>query len=631
MQARRYLVVMTLLAGIILLAGNIAAQKLLAGARLDFTEGKLYTLSDATRVTLRDLAEPVELTYVYSRRVGQDYPAIQAHAARVRELLATYAAASGGNVRVREIDPKPFSEAEDEALAAGISAIPASGSDPLYFGIIGRNTIDDLRIIPFLAPERETTLEYDLTRMIARLDNPEPPTVGILSSLPGMRALGGESGYVVLQDIGRSFTVEQIPEDFHSLPEMDVLLVAHPSPLTVRQEWLIDQFILRQGRAIFVVDPAAKTALSGAMFSATDSLARSGLGRLGAAWGVELAPQAVADAANALTVPVESFGGRIEEMAHPLFVGVPAETMSRDDPITADLMRVVNFGAPGALIARDLPAGETFAPLITTGPSPSYIDPARAARDMGPNEVLQSYMTEPAPLVIAARLSGRLPTAFPDGPPPMDQPADRADAEAARAEAANLPPHIPTSAIPAEMVLIADADFLADDFYVVPGSGMVVADNGALLLNALDALAGRGELSRLRSRAASLRPMVRIDTMRDAAESQYFRQQSALESRLSTAQARLAELQSAASGDGFFAGDPEAELTEDERRELATLREDILSIRASLRDIERDYRRDIDQLESTLKAINIWGGPLLVTLAGFLVWRRQTKRRRGKA
>lgn len=631
MQARRYILIMTLLAGMILLAGNIAAQKLLAGARLDFTEGKLYTLSDATRVTLKDLAEPVELTYVYSRRVGQDYPAIQAHAARVRELLATYAAESGGNVRVREIDPKPFSEAEDEALAAGISAIPASGSDPLYFGIIGRNTIDDLRLIPFLAPERETTLEYDLTRMIARLDNPEPPKVGILSSLPGMRALDAESGYTVLQDIGRSFTVEQIPEDFHSLPEMDVLLVAHPGPLTARQEWLIDQFILRQGRAIFVIDPAAKTALSGAMFSATGSLARSSLGRLGEAWGVTLAPQAVADAANALTVPVDAGNGRVEEVAHPLFVGVPAETMSREDPITADLMRVINFGAPGALIAGNVPSHETFAPLITTGSSPSYIDPARAARDMGPAEVLQSYMTEGAPLVIAARLSGSLSTAFPGGAPPMDEPEDQAGAEAARAEAAQLPPHIDASETPAEIVLIADADFLADDFYVVPGSGLVVADNGALLLNALDALAGRGELSRLRSRAASLRPMVRIEDMRDAAEAEYFREQSILESRLSTAQSRLAELQSAASGEGFFAGDPEAELSEDERRELSALREDILSIRSSLRDIERDYRRDIDQLESTLKAINIWGGPLMVTLAGFLVWRRQAKRRRGKA
>ena len=630
MQARRYLLLTTLLAVVMLLAGNIAAQTLLADARLDFTQGKLYTLSDATKSTLRDLAEPVDITYVYSRRVGQDYPAIQAHAARVRELLSAYEAASGGNVRLREIDPRPFSEAEDEALAAGISAIPASG-DPLYFGIIGRNTIDDVRLIPFLAPERETTLEYDLTRMIARLDNPEPPSVGIISALPGMRALGGEAGYTVLQDIGRSFTVEQIPDDFRSLPDVDVLLLAHPPALTARQEWLIDQFILRHGRAIFAVDPAAKTALTGSFFSNSDSLARSSLGRLGRAWGVELAPQAVADAANALTVPVESALGRVEEMAHPLFVGVPAETMSREDPITADLMRVINFGAPGALISEGLARGVTLAPLITTGPSPSYIDPARAARDMSPNEVLQSYMTEPAPLVLAARLSGNLASAFPNGAPPVDEPADESEAEAARAEAASLPPHISASETPAEIVLVADADFLSDDFYVVPGSGLVVADNGAFLLNALDALAGSGELSRLRSRAASLRPMDRIDAMREVAEDQYFRQQSELESRLAAAQARLAELQSSVSGDGFFAGDPEAELTPDERAELSRLREDILSLRANLRDIERDYRRDIDQLESTLKAINIWGGPFLVTLAGLLVWRRQAKLRRRQA
>lgn len=628
MKTRLYLVLMTLLAGLILLAGNIAAQKLLAGARLDFTEGRLYTLSDATRITLRELAEPVDLVFVYSRRVGQDYPAIQAHAARVRELLATYASQSGGNIALREIDPRPFSEAEDEALAAGISAIPASGADPLYFGIIGRNTIDDVRIIPFLAPERETTLEYDLTRMIARLDNPEPPRVGILSSLPGMRSLTGEGGYTVLQDIARSFTLEQIADDFASLPEVDVLLIAHPGALTSRQEWLIDQFVLRQGRAVFVLDPAAKTAAPGSFFASSGELARSSLGRLGLGWGVDIAPGAVADAANALTVPVESFTGRVEEMAHPLFLGVPAETMSRDDPITADLMRVVNFGAPGAIVTGNLPASARIAPLITTGPSPSFIDPARAARDMSPAEVLQAYMSEGEPLVIAARLSGNLTTAFPNGAPPADEPADQAEAEAARAEAANLPPHIGESRRPAEIVLIADADFLADDFYVMPGSGVVVADNGALLLNALDALAGGGELSRLRSRAQSLRPMARIEAMRETAEAQYFRQQSELESRLSAAQSRLGELQATATGDGFFAGDPEAELTPSERAELAALREDILTIRSSLREIERDYRRDIDRLEGTLKVINIWGGPLIVTIAGLLVWQRQRRRRR---
>lgn len=629
MNARRYLLISTLLAGILLLAGNIAAQKLLAGARIDFTEGGLYTLSHGTRTTLEDITEPVDLTFAYSRKVGQEFPAVQAHAARVRELLASYAAASGGRVRVREIDPSPFSEAEDEALAAGIAAVPSGGNDPLYFGIIGRNTIDDVRILPFLAPEQDLTLEYDLTRMISRLNDPEPPHVGILSSLQGMSSPDPAGGYTLLQDIARSFDVTPLAEDFSALPaDLDVLLVAHPSPLSSRQEWLVDQYLLRGGRALFLVDPAAKTAVTGDVFGVSSELARSSLGRLGRAWGVELSPDAVADAAFALPVPVETANGRIEELAHPLFIGVPAEAMNREDPITADLRRVVNFGAPGALLVGTPPPGVTLTPLAMTGPSPSYIDAGEAARDMPPAEVLRQYRSEPAPLPLAMRISGLLVSAFPSGAPPIDLPRDPGAAEAARAAAASLPPHIRAGERAAEIVVVADADFIADEFYIVEGGGLAVADNGALVLNALDALAGGGELSRLRSRAPALRPMTRIENMRADAEEQYFRQQEELETRLAAAQARLAELQGEGTGDGFFAGDLEAQLTEDQRFELNGLREDILTLRARLRETERDYRRGIDQLEGTLKAINIWGGPLLVALAGLIVWRRQKRPRR---
>lgn len=629
MNTRRYLILSTLLAGAILLAGNIAAQKLLAGARIDFTEGGLYTLSDATRTTLADISEPVDLVFVYSRRVGQDYPAVQAHAARVRELLATYEAASKGRIRVREIDPAPFSEAEDEALAAAIPAVPAGGNDPLYFGVIGRNTIDDVRILPFLAPEQELTLEYDLTRMISRLNHPEPPRVAILSSLPGMLAPDPAGGYVLLQDIARSFEIDLLPEDFGALAEdVDVLLVAHPPPLSSRQEWLIDQYLLRGGRALFLVDPAAKTAVTGDVFGTSNELARSSLGRLGRAWGVELAPDAVADVAFALPVPVETERGTLEEMAHPLFLGVPALAMSREDPITADLMRVVNFGAPGALVVGTPPQGVTLTPLITTGPSPSFINAGEAAREMSPADVLRNYQSLPDPLPLAMRISGVLVSAFPGSAPAIDEPRDPATAEAARAAAAALPPHIRSGERSAEIIVIADADFIADEFYIVDGGGAAVADNGALVLNALDALAGGGELSRLRSRAPALRPMTRINGMRSEAEEQYFRQQSELETRLAAAQARLAELQEAPTGGDFFSGDPEAELSDDERTELASLRQDTLALRARLRETERDYRRGIDQLEGSLKAINIWGGPVLVALAGLIVWQRQRRPRK---
>ena len=435
MKAKHYLIIATALTAIIFVAANLLVQKVFTGARIDFTENNLYTLSDATKSTLKTVAEPVDLTFVYTRSAGQDFPAIRAYAARVRELLQVYESQSGGNVRVTEIDPLPFSPAEDQALAAGITAIDTNGSDPLYFGIIGRNSIDDQRVIPFLAPEREVTLEYDLTRMVARLDDPDPPRVGILSSLPGMTAPGGEGGYTLLRDIHKSFDVEPIAETFQSLPEdLDVLLIAQPPLLSPRQEWLIDQFILRTGRAVILVDPAAKTVASTGPFNMSDAATSSSLMAWGDAWGVELSTSAVADAASALPVPVDTGGGRIEELAHPLFLGIPAGDMNQDDLITADLSRAVNFGAPGAFSTEDLAATLEMTPLLSTGPSPSFIDASDAITDMAPQQVLRQYQTEPAPLVLAARLSGRLSTAFPQGAPAFDEPSDPMLAEIARTD-----------------------------------------------------------------------------------------------------------------------------------------------------------------------------------------------------
>ena len=349
----------------------------------------------------------------------------------------------------------------------------------------------------------------------------------------------------------------------------------------------------------------------------------------GEAWGISLSNDAVADAASALTVPVDTGGGRIEELAHPLFLGIPAGDMNQDDLITADLARSVNFGAPGAFEVGTLSDEVEFTPLVMTGPSPSFIKAENAVTDMSPQQVLRQYQTEPEALVLAARLSGQLTTAYPQGAPAFDEPSDPLLAEIARAEAANALPHVSESETDAQLVLIADVDFVADDFYIIPNEQIIVADNGALVLNALDALAGGGELSRLRSRAPSLRRMERVDRMRENAEAIYFRQQAALQDNLQTAQARLEELQAIGAADGFFSGDLEADLTEAERTELLDLRQRIVDLRAQLREIERNYRRDIDRLEGTLKAINIWGGPMLVCLIGLFVWYRQ--RRRGAA
>lgn len=626
MSARRYLVVASILLITVFGAANLLAQSWFSGARADFTENKLFTLSEGTKATLSELSEPIDLTFVYTRSVGQEFPAVRAYAVRVRELLEAYATLGGADIRLREIDPAPFSEAEDEALAGGLIAVDTNGGDPLYFGLIGRNAVDDERVIPFLAPEQETSLEYDITRMIARLDRPEPARIGLLSTLPGMNALTDEAGYTLRREMSKTFTVELIEENFTELPgEIDVLMLVHPPQLSDWQLWQIDQFVLRTGRALILLDPAAKTALGTGPFNMTNRQIRSDLDRFGPVWGVRLDEDAIADTETALSIEADAGEGRTTVLQHPLFLAVPPSLMSRDSIVTAELTRTVNLGAPGRLVLNDNAPGVREI-LLQTGPAPSRIPADRAAIEISAGDTVGLYQASdigPAPL--AVRVSGALISAFPDGAPVPDIPDDPIYAELARAAAEEAPPHMTTSAVDADIIFVSDADMLDDGLYLDLQSGIAFADNATFILNALDSLSGGSELMSLRARAPGRRPMETVDRMREEAQSRFFSEQARLEARLSKSQQRLEELQSVGATGGFFDGDIGAELSAAERDELARLREDIVTTRERLRQIERDFRRDIDRLEIQLRLFTILCGPILMGLLGLLLYYRNRR------
>ena len=626
MTGRRYLILTSVLSIAIFVLVNMLLQPRLDSARIDFTEGGLYTLADGTKNTLRELAEPVELTFVYTRRVGQEYPAIRSYADRVRELLQAYKGVAGSALQIREIDPTPFSRAEDEVIDAGITALETGDSDPLYFGLIGRNRVDDVRVIPFLSPDSESTLEYDLTRLITRLDRPDPPVVTILSSLRGMQGDGRSEGYFILREAAKSFRIEQLPAEFVSIPEKtDVLFIAHPPELTEYQLYLIDQFLMRKGRALIMIDPASKaSAGDGSIFDISEKRTRSDLARIAGIYGVYLSDAAVADVAHALPVTVETDDGRVAEMQQPLFIATPRELMSNQDVITSDLSRTLNFGASGAF-SIELPKGSEFTPMIVTGDNPALIDAERAARDMSPGDVLKAYEATKGPFVMAGRQTGQLKTAFPNGKVPLEVPDDPVLAELAIAAAGEPAPHRAEFSGSVDIVWVADSDLLDDGFFINLSTNQLIADNAAFILNALDNLGGGQELVTLRSRAPSLRPMTLVNDMRSDAQRRFQAEEARLTEQLAAAQARMDELRQRDDTGGFFDGDLETSLSPEDRAELSTLRQDIARMRDRLRDIERDFRRNIDGLERTLKIINIWGGPFLVAVFGLLVWRRQQR------
>jgi ABC-type uncharacterized transport system involved in gliding motility auxiliary subunit len=626
----------TAIASVLVVAGFLAAHVLLqlgtAGVRLDLTERGLYTLSPATRTALANLSEPVEIDLVYSRAVGAEFPAVRAHAARVREMLNAYVQASEGRVRVRQIDPVPFSQAEDAALAAGLSAVPANGPDPLYLGLIGRNLADDEAILPFLAPEQEASLEYDLTRLITGLDQPEPPTIGVLTQLAGMRGDGREQGFAVLRELARSYRIVTVPESFVALADgLDLLLMAHPPELSARQAYVIDQYLMRGGRALVLVDPVSRTALAGAgLLEEGESPGASTLPRPIAALGVSLGDTLIGDRTFALPVRVDLGQGRSVIAGQPLYMAIPAASLDRASGVTAALGRAVNVGAAGELRLSPV-HGLTQTVLMSTSPQASRLDPALSLADAPPDTVLAQYQETGEALTLGVEITGEIPSAFGSQPVPVELPDDPVLAEIARAQASRQGPHLSRSEAPLHVVVLADTDLLDDGFYIDPGTGTAVADNGVLIANAVETLVGAVSLGNLRARAPALRPMTRVEAMRERAQTAFFTQQAELEAELGSAQARLDELRARGVGSEFLAGGAADPLSLAERAEMERLRTEVLEGRERLRAIEGEFRREIDALAGGLRALNIWAAPALVLLAGLALafWRRRRARAAG--
>jgi gliding motility-associatede transport system auxiliary component len=629
MSARRFALWAALAFFIMFVAGNLVANSWLRSWRLDLTQDHLYSLSPGTQHVLDGLTEPVELKFYYSRDAAAALPQLQAYGARVRELMQTFAARSHGKVRFVELDVKPLSDEEDKASEAGIEPQTLfQGADPVYFGVTGANAIDDKRFIPFLNPEREAFLEYEITRLIYELENPDPTSVALITSLPldpaaaaDPRAAGAGASQFA-QAMGRAMHVTKLAPDFTEIPaDTDVLVIIHPAPLTPPQAYAVDQFILRKGRAFIALDPAMipdQQAMQYAQYGmGPQPQTSSQLEPLLSHWGVALSHDVVLDLDGALPDQAQDESGRTVQVPQPLFFRIGEDGLDHKDLMTAWLRRGLIVGLSGAFSVSER-NGVTTEPLARTSAHTMHIPAERALQRPSPLDLLRDWPPAGGRIeTVALRLSGNLTTAFPNGPP--DGAAPPPDGVAP----------LTASATPAQIVLAADVDFLSDQFYLTR-DGASMADNGSFALNAIDVLGGSDALVSLRSRAPSLRSMEMVDRMEAEAQRRIEQRQQELQGQLAASEQRLRDLQQHGAGSGFFAGDLGAELTPEERVEVERVRTEVSHARTELRDVGRDLRSDIDRLKAIVMFVNVWLAPMLVTGVGlFLFWRRQRRARGG--
>jgi len=608
-----------LLAGILAIGANLLADRLLRSARIDLTQNSLYTLSDGTKQVLQGLQDPVTLRLFYSRRLGASIPAYGAYADRVRAMLDEYVAASRGRLRLEILDPEPFSETEDRAQALGLQGVPVDQSgEQVWFGLVGTNLLDDERTIPFLQPDRERFLEYDLTRMIWELSNPTRPVLGVMSSLPFngdprammMRRPDMGQPYVLSTQLRQFYTVRDVPLDAQSIAaDIQMLLVAHAQNLPDATLYAIDQFVMRGGRLIAMVDPHSESQAnrpSPGQPPARDT--SSNLDRLLNAWGIEApSDKVILDQRGAWRVRADP-RDRIQAVDYLAWTNVPPAGLNRQEVATADLAQVT-IASAGELRPR-AGASIEFIPLVTSSERSQMVDVARVRDQPNPARLLADFAPEGQARVVVARVRGALASAFDAAPPPP---------EGAEREA-NLPPHRARTEGPANLIVANDADILEDRFWVRVQEffGQQVptpfSDNGAFVLNLADSMAGGEALVGLRSRGESLRPFGMVDDIRRSAEAQFRQTERGLQERLEATERRLRELRQGPGANAQGAAPSSAVITAEQRAEIDRAREEIRRTRGELRQVQLELRRDIEGLETLLRVINVALMPALLTI-----------------
>jgi ABC-type uncharacterized transport system involved in gliding motility auxiliary subunit len=629
-------IIAVLLAAILFVAVNVFSNNALRSARLDLTEEGLYTLSGGSLNVIASVKEPIRLRLYLSEKLANSVPSVKSYGIRVRELLEEYANLSNGRIRLEVIDPEPFTEAEDDAVRLGMQALPL-GQDNLYFGLVGNNTTDDQEVIPFFSGDKEQFLEYDLTRLIYNLTDPKLPVVGLITAHEMnanvnrlMRLSGGPEPWPIVEYLRESFDLRLIdlnqgPVD----PEIDVLLIVHPPAFSDTELYRIDQYVLNGGRLVAYVDPHSEIGAStgrNPMRRGPPVPDRSDMQKLFNAWGFSVDPdKLVGDYATARQVNA-SVAGAPRIVRYLPWLELTGDRLNGDDVVTGDLGPIV-LASAGEVKKTE---GSTLdiVPLLTSSDQAMMFAADEIRFGPAPKRLLELFKADGVHHVMAARVTGSVKSAFPDGAPAAatqtQGAADKADGDSASASA-----HLAASKGPVNMIVVADADLLFEQFWMrtqsLMGQNVIIplAANADMLVNALDNLAGSNDLIGLRSRGKSSRPFEVVETLRRAAEQKFLARERELTEKLEETQKTIAELETRAKAGGG------ALLSREQQQAIDQARGEVLKTRRKLRGVQHDLNRDIEALETRIKFANIGLIPIAVSfVALILAWLRYRRRQR---
>ncbi len=685
--------------GILIVLGIVILVNLIFQAlpmRFDFTQHKIYTLSAGTKEILRSLDTPVKIRYYATD--GEDLMGADERqfSKMVEDRLIEYKKIGSGKIVFEKLNPIPDTNAEDSAEVDGVQPLQGQKGQ-VYMGIVVE-CIDKKEVIPFVDPQREQLLEYDVTNAITRVYREDKPKVKIMT---GLNIAGGFSGnfqappaepWVFYRQLSRDFSVEVIPSTTEKIDAANtqVLIVLHPYDVTEVGEYAIDQYLLSGGTVIAVVDPLfyasrmmtpPQNPMMGGM-PPQGPAPSSDLPTLFGAYGVKYqAAQVLADTNYQTQIDRSRF--------LPTFLTLGPEAFNSKNVVTAELNDVGMPFAGGFTIEE--PVGVEVEPLVSSSRNNKLVASFEAEPE-ALDRMMSEFRPTGKPLLIAARMSGRFKTAFPSGDPkPTPEPAaaesssavpapaagpaaitPAVTAPAAEAPAAAAPAVAPTPApgpapAPAEskppaepqpaakpdtggekdgdakndssslketakdktsnLILIGDVDFLYDAFAVeVMNLGPIRQaiprnQNLSLIQNLVENVAGDSRLISLRSRASTRRPFTLLNRMQAAAEGRMSDKIKELEAKEQEVGRKLQEALKVQEN-GAIVLDQAAI----DKGTIEELREAQVKTRKEIRELRKELKKEKDSVVNMIKFLNIAVMPLVVIIAGLMLYGKRQNR-----
>jgi ABC-type uncharacterized transport system involved in gliding motility auxiliary subunit len=606
---------------VILIAVNVVGNFL--KFRSDLTENKIYTLSPGTKRILDKLDTPVEIRFYYSKDNSSMPVPLRTYAQEIEDLLSEYQQAGHGKIQVVKLDPKPDSDAEDSARLDGVQGQTAAANltgDRIYLGL-AVSCLDAKTALPFLSPDRETLLEYDISRAISSVVNPKKAVIGVMSALPVlgqapnpmmmMQRQRGSDPWVFVQELKENYTVREVPLTADKIDDdISVLLVAYPKGITESAQFAIDQFMLRGGKLAALLDPFSfvDSQLSGGQQAMMRGETYSAnLDKLLKTWGLQFTADKIVADPNLATKIQRQTGSVDSDMT---VLSVNGDTINKSDPLgasTSDLLLPFAGAFTGTPVS-----GLKEEVLVSTTPQAGLIDAATVM--LGGEGARKFYKPGNTPLAMAVRLSGKFKTAFPDGKPVAA--ASPTPAASPAPSATPTPTYLKEATNEGVAVLIGDSDFAFDQIagreQQMLNQVVFTPTNGNLNLieSSVELLAGDSNLMSIRSRTSANRPFVLVNKMEAAAQDKYQSKIDELETGLTQARQKLSELQSAKQAD------QKSVLSPEQQAEIKKFQENEAQIDRQLKQVRKELRQEIDSLQNWLKWVNIALMPVVVTCIG---------------